>query len=521
MTINNNKLSNFILATITVLTLIMGLIVLITPSSIFPDPSWGFQVMRSMQMGGGFNLIIGPNPGDLSKNLSTFLSWWSPGQYLVPYFIKIIFHINTGHAAAITSTLGNLSGLAGFYFFFKKLGFSKIITTLSLVFIFCQQAFWIPFGFYNGGEVLLFAFEGWFLLGCVSLNKPDFKLVLFVLLSGWVGFICKSSFMWIYASGLLCLWIRLSAAEVNLFGWIKKGFWLGVPAVLSLATIYALYLSKGENPASASNGFKLAWETLGFPIASPMLAGFSVDDILNGLIFHTEGSGFSACTTLAILLIMAALSLLLIVSILYYVPNKDYRLFIIVFYCTSIVFFGYSFLKQASISYEGRHFRLIGLLIAPGIIYLVSHFKLYGQIAFAIVCMFILFKSYEFVRTTHKGNGLGAHGITGLSQQFIDQPTLDYIMALDKKATNSIFVFISADIGLEIQHNRIITVDPYDSDIAADDRVPYLGHAGPINMVLPASYDAKKLAVMLKYFPGYKNFAGTQISKNYVLYTAQ
>ena len=178
-------------------------------------------------------------------------------------------------------------------------------------------------------------------------------------------------------------------------------------------------------------------------------------------------------------------------------------------------------MKQASISYEGRHFRLIGLLIAPGIIYLVSHFKLYGQIAFAIVCMFILFKSYEFVRTTHKGNGLGAHGITGLSQQFIDQPTLDYITALDKKATNSIFVFISADIGLEIQHNRIITVDPYDSDIAADDRIPYLGHAGPINMVLPASYDAKKLAVMLKYFPGYKNFAAMQISKNYVLYTAQ
>ncbi len=517
------KSSSFkiILLILTILVFAAGIIVFFIPPSIFPDPSWGFQVMRSMQLGGGFNLIIGPDPADISKNLASFLSWWSPGQYLVPYLFKLVFGVNTGQASALTVAVCNLSGLAGFYCFFKKIGFTKLIAAISLVFIICQQAFWIPYAFYNGGETLLFAFEGWFLYGCVALTKPGLKLIAFVLISGWVGFICKSSFMWIYASGLLCLWIRLAATQTNLLGWIKKGLWLGVPAVLSLGTIYMLYLSKGENPASMSGGFKLTFEAFSFPVASPLLAGFSVDDMLKGLIFHTDGQGFTPATILIILVLLVILSLLLVVAILRYVPNNNYRLFIVAFYGVSVLFFGYSFLRQAVISYEGRHFRLIGILVVPGLIYLVSHSKLPYRVVFLAVCMVIAFNSCKYISLIYKVNNGGAHGITGISQQFIDQQSLNYIMTTDRQKTNVIFAFISADIGLEIQHNRIITINSYYEGIE-DDIVPYLGHAGPIYMVLPVSYTGKKATAMCQYFPGYKNFTATPLSsKSYVLYTAQ
>jgi len=521
MLIKKQNTYKIILLIITAITVIMGILIFISPTSIYPDPSWGFQVMRSMQLGGGFNLIIGPNPVDLSKNLATFLSWWSPGQYLVPYFFKSILSINAAHAAALTIVIGSLLGLAGFYCFFKKIGFSQLVSALSLVFIVCQQAYWVPYAFYNGGEILLFAFEGWFLYGCVTLTKPGLKLLAFVLLSGWIGFVCKSSFMWIYAAGLLCLWIRLSIGQVKLLDWIKKGFWIAIPAVISLATIYVCYLSKGENPASASGGFKLSLEAFAFPLGSPLLAGFSVDDLADGLIFHNEPSPFTPGEITAILLTLAILSLALIILIIRYIPNKNYRLFIIVFYSVSLLFFGNSFLHQAAISYEGRHFRLIGLLIVPGVIYLIGRSKLPLQLAFIVICGFIAFKSFEFTRITRKGDKAGAHGVTGLSQQFIDQPSLNYIMALDKQNIKALFVFISADIGLEIQHHRMITIEPYDAEIADDDRIPYLGHAQPIYMVLPMDYTGKKAAVMFKYFPGYKNFTATRLSKNYVLYTAQ
>ena len=160
-------------------------------------------------MGGGFNRLVAPSQDDISQNTAQFLTWWSPGQYLLPYFIKSILGLNTGHATALTVILLELCGLAGFYTFFKKIGFTPNIAALSLVFIICQEAFITPYIFYNGGEILLFGFEGWFLYGCVSIKKPGWQLLLFVLLSGWLGFLCKSSFIWIYAAGLLCIWLRL------------------------------------------------------------------------------------------------------------------------------------------------------------------------------------------------------------------------------------------------------------------------------------------------------------------------
>jgi hypothetical protein len=520
MPFKKTDIYKIILLILPIMTIVMGIVIFLTPPSVFPDPGWGFQVMRSMQMGGGFNLITGPNPADISKNLASFLSWWSPGQYLVPYLFKSLFNINAGQASAITITIGNLSGLAGFYFFFKKAGFTKLVSAVSLVFIVCQQAFWVPYAFYNGGEILLFAFEGWFLYGCVAIEKPGIKLAAFVLLSGWIGFICKSSFMWIYVSGLLCLWIRLCYLQNNLFEWIKKALWLGVPAILSLVTIYVFYLSKGENPASASGGFKAEWKALSFPMATPLLSGFSVDDLLNGLIYRNDAPVFTPGETTAILLILTALSLALILAIIRHVPKSNYRLFIIVFYNIAILFFGYSFFRQAAISYEGRHFRIIGILIAPGVIYLVNRFKLYGQITFLLLCTVIAYKSFRFTSLMHRSNQLAAHGSSGIAQSLIDQPALDYIIRLDKQKSNAIFVFISVDIGLEIRHNRIVTVDPYDEN-TVNDIIPYKGHAGPVYMLLPADYTGSKAAVMTKYFPGYSGFMPTRISKNYVLYTAQ
>jgi hypothetical protein len=517
---NNNKLVNIIFLAIGAVVLLMGIMVFLVPPSIFPDPSWGFQVMRSMQKGGGFNLLISPDPANISKNISPFLSWWSPGQYLVPYFFKSIFGINSGHASALTVSLCNLSGLAGFYFFFKKIGFTNLISAFSLVFIIIQQAFWIPYAYYNGGELILFSFEGWFLYGCITLTKPDLKLVLFVFLSGLIGFICKSSFIWIHLSGLLCLWIRLSATQTTIAGWIKKGFWLGIPAVLSIAAIYVFYLSKGTNPSSEAAGFKLSYEAIGYPMASPLLAGFSVDDLLNGLIFHIKEPGYTPTEITLILSVLIIVSLLLIALLLRYIPNNNYRLFIIGFYGMSILFFSYSFLRQATISYEARHFRLIGLLIPPGLIYLVSMAKMPYKVIFLLICALLAGNCIKYIASVYKVNKGGAHGNTGLSQQLIDQPSLNYLLALDKQNTNAIFVFISADIGLEIQHNRIITVNRY-YDGLGDDLTPYLGHAGPIYMLLPKDYEGTEATVMLTYFPGYNNFTHTKLSKNYILYTAK
>jgi hypothetical protein len=521
--LNKVPVHRIILSALGIIVITLGILLISSPPAVFPDPSWGFQVMRSMQMGGPFNHLVSPSHHDIAKNTSEYLTWWSPGQYLVPYvFIKLL-DTNIGQASAVVVLLYQLIGLAGFYIFFKKAGFTPFLSALSLVFIVCQQAFFSPFIFYNGGETLLFAFLGWFLYGCIVFDKPGFKLVLFVLLSGWLGFICKSSFLWMYAAGLFFIWINLSQNNLTIKNWLIKGFWIGIPSVTTIAIIYILYLSKGGNPSSGSNGFGVNLESVAFPLASPILSGFSVDDLANGLLTHNDTPVFSEPAALAIVALLAVLSLWLIYLIWNNVPNRNYKLILVIFYAVSILFFGSAYIRKMDISYEARHFRIIGLLIVPGTLFLFSRFKVVYRAALGAVVLFIAFFSIRFyILSSIALRTESARGNTGIAQQFIDQPALDYIMQLDKTNRNGLFVFFSADLGLEIQHNRIITMEALTPDININfDESVYKGHAGPLYILMPSEYVGIRANFILKCFPGYKGFSLKELSDDYVLYFAK
>lgn len=523
---NNKPTAYLILSVAFIITLMMGVLCYIAPPAVFPDPGWGFQAMRSMEHGGGFNLIIGPDQGDVAKDVSKYLTWWSPGQYLVPYFFKNLLHISTARASVITIVVSYLLGLTGLFAFFKKVGFTPLIAALSIVFIASQQFYYTPFIFYNGGEVTQMAFFGWFLYGCFYFRKLDVRLWIFILLSGWIGFFCKSAMMWVYAAGLLCLWINLSQPQKFGWAWIKKGFWLAVPAVISIVCIYLFFLRKGDNPAAAHDpGWRIASETFSWPLASPMLAGFSVDDLTNGLMFHPDGPMFSLTWSLIIIWLMAIISVIMIIAILRRVPYTDYKLVLTVFYIVSILFFSYAYVRQAAISYEGRHYRIIGILIAPGVIYLFSRMQWMYRSVFLLAWLFLAYVSYnrtqhEYWYDSHEGE---VRGHTEFIQQFADQPSLNYLMQLDQQQRNAIFVFTSNDLGLEIEHNRIITIEPIEKGTHPDyQEYLHKGHAGPLHIFLYADYaqDGRDQFLM-RCFPGYKNFTVKKLSKDYVLYSAE
>jgi len=503
------------------LVVILGLLSFIAPPSLFPDPANGFLVMRSMEMGGQFNMMVTPDQADFSKNTSEFLTWWSPGQYLVPYAFKVIFGLNSGQASALTVLICQLLGLSGFYYFFKKVGFTPFIVALSMLFIACQQFFVVPYVFYNGGEILSFAFTGWFLYGCVSFNKPSWQLILFILLSGLIGFFCKSSTMWVFAAGLLFIWIRLSSSKA-VGDWIKNGIWIAIPAIIALGVIYISFLSKGQNPTSASAGLKLTLKTFTFPLASPLLSGFSIDDICHGLIYHTGKVIFNDWQAIIILILLAILSLWLVRSILRKVQDQNYRLLVIIFYSIAFLFFSYVYLMQKTISYEGRHFRVIGLLVIPGAIYLFSQVKRSYRHLLCIVWTGIAFTSiFYLVKGYLYNKNKSAHGISGIAQQNIDQTALNKVMAIDQQVHNATFVFVNKELGLEIKNNRVLGLEPIGNDLKIDfDDYEHDGHSGPLYIILPDNYAGPKEKFILKSFPDYKHWYGEKLSDKYVLYKA-
>lgn len=517
-----NYLSKIIMLGLTSIVIILGILIFLSPPALFPDPADGFKVMRSMEMGGGFNQWVTPNPDDLTKNSTQFLTWWSPGQYMVPYIFKLIFGINTGQAAALTITLCQLLGLWGFYKFFKKIGFSSTIAAASMFVIACQQFFILPYVYYPGGELLLFGFLGWFLYGCTAFKSPGLLMAVFVLASGILGFFCKSSIMWMFLAGLLFLWIRLSSKK-PLSDWIKNGLWIGVPAIVAIATIWVSFLSKGQNPASISSGIKFTLKALTFPLASPLLAGFSVDDICNGLIFHNDKPIFSDTGALILIAALALVSVWLIWLILKKVPDPNYKLFIRVFYLASLVFFIQVYLRQMLISYEARHFRIIGLMIIPGIIYLVSKSATVYRVPFVIIVVGIAITSVIYVVRGYTYNkNIGAHGASGFTERGIDQKALNQVMALDDQNTNAIFVFVSESMPLEIKHNRVISLPAISDDLKIEfDDYEQGGHAGPLFIILPEKYAGPKEKMILKAFPDYNSWYGSMLSDNTVMYQAK
>ena len=57
---------------------------LIAPS-INDDSAMGFLVLRSMMLeGSGFNHVLSPDPTDISHNTASFMTHWTPGQWLIP-----------------------------------------------------------------------------------------------------------------------------------------------------------------------------------------------------------------------------------------------------------------------------------------------------------------------------------------------------------------------------------------------------------------------------------------------------
>ena len=92
--------------------IILFLVSLYVPPTVTPDPDVGFLALRSMLEGGGFNSITVPDPANIGNDVVTFLTLWSPGQYLVPGSI-IWLGANLGHALSLTILIATLIGVMG------------------------------------------------------------------------------------------------------------------------------------------------------------------------------------------------------------------------------------------------------------------------------------------------------------------------------------------------------------------------------------------------------------------------
>src|ERR1700694_1133477 len=80
---------------------LLALTGLLVPPSLGQDPSQGVMEWRTLAAGGPMNSIITPDPADISRDRATLVTWWSPGQYLIPGILTLL-GIRLGTAFTIT-----------------------------------------------------------------------------------------------------------------------------------------------------------------------------------------------------------------------------------------------------------------------------------------------------------------------------------------------------------------------------------------------------------------------------------
>jgi hypothetical protein len=258
--LETTKPASIIYWTIGALVALYAVVALVVAPTMYPDSAWGFAVSDSMARGGLFNHVVEPLQDDLTRDASTFSSLWSPGQYLLPYALELL-GMPLGPAMVVVVTLFTALGLVGYQLLYRSWGFPSLSVAIAVGLIAGSRSLSLPFGIYNGGEVLLFGVSPWFLL---LLDR--WRALTVAQSVGIVVAIAVVAFMKL--SGIVFAYAALAAAVVYdlwppSIGRLRRPVMAGLIAVAFAAGFYVLWLSKGVTAATGSSGSTvMVWSDL-------------------------------------------------------------------------------------------------------------------------------------------------------------------------------------------------------------------------------------------------------------------
>src|ERR1044071_8727383 len=94
--------------------LLPGLTLFFAPLVLSTDSLYGFLAYKGSMQTGSFNMIADVSPNNINLVQKEFVSWWSPGQWVVPGLIHYVTGIKLGLASIITTLLFAAAGMAGY-----------------------------------------------------------------------------------------------------------------------------------------------------------------------------------------------------------------------------------------------------------------------------------------------------------------------------------------------------------------------------------------------------------------------
>ena len=457
------------------------------PPTINSDSVIGFLTWESMQAGAAWNHLRLADHADLTRDHDSFVSWWSPGQYLLCAPWQGL-GLNLGQSVSLTVLLSEWLGLAGLWRLFRWLGCAGNVAAVA---VFLVSAGWCMghfYGMYWGGDVVLFGFTPWLLLVAVAArNSGALSALLFPLLFLFGTFL-KLTFP-VVALGLLLFWL------VTRYGWVPRldrarlrdAALFALSLAVSISLLYWIFLQYGETGFSRQSHNRTFSLAVSFAFDAPFLSAFSLGTFLDRIILyplHPLVSSYEAVDPWLWLLVPFALWTYVLA--LRHAPTPLYRDLLASLLLALIGTFVWFYWRGSEVGFSDRYYRPAGFLLLPALIGAWRERDRVVRIFLGSLFAFSLaYGLASFLLRTHHLRQHASVGARGFSQPNITPPAL---VALDQinarlPAGSALVHVPTIELALEVTRQR--RSSGHGLHDTAEDLARQLYHGRPGCVVVP------------------------------------
>lgn len=475
------------------------------------DTATGLMAWKAWRNGGEWNQLPQPAASSLADTVGSWVSWWSPGQYVWPgLFLE--FGLSLGAALILSGVVAAWIRSVGVFFLVRRLGASEDAAALAAL---VEASAWhlaSSFGMYIGGEVVQAALLPWFLVAISALVGRTAWWVAAVPPLLFAAAFAKHTLFVALLGALLWMWW-----ESNLRARARWPRWIGGAVILGVAVLLARYavsrwiIGGGPtpgDPGQVPHDWLLA---LGYPSFAPISAATGFGS-LAGRAFAVLGIDFNeGWRRLALpLVLLAPLWIGMYAGLARYLAPAPWRRLFVCFLGIYVAVFAFLYARGASVSVEDRHFRPAGMLLIAAVASVAIDSTLAGNLLRRILfAALLLTGGYGLSAVAARAvtvQRLGHVAPSGITQPNLSPAAAAELVRRDtaESSTAQLIVVCDPSVALEIRHSRVLVTDALARPLPWFEALRWAGRVPRLLLVLPANWsDDPRLPALLRCFSGY------------------
>lgn len=462
---------------------------------IVSDTATGLLAWKSWQAGGPWNCVLEPSPADLARDTYSWISWWSPGQYVWPGIFWSM-RLSLGDALIVSGVVASWLRSIGFYLLMRKLGLSALPAA-----IFCAveasswHLFW-SFGMYSGGEVVQATIIPWLILAFAHLRGrmrwwlPTVPFLLF-----GAAFGKHSAFIAGLAATLWLWWETIATARRSKWRWISSAALLAGAVAAAHWAIARWITGSGPTPAGFGQVSHGWWLALGYPAFAPVSAAFGAGSLIGRAfaVLQISSDGWQRIAVWCALL--APVWLAFYTWLAKHAPTPSFRRLLLAFLAVYIPVLVVLYAAGASISIEDRHARPVGMLVLAAITAVAfSATRVRRSIRHGLTFVVFATAVYGLAAETARAVTLARLdrvGPSGITQPDVSTTSMIELLRRDRSGAGMGQVIFVGDpkMALEVRESRVISTDAGSRPMPWFRERTWRGRVPKLLLVLPATWN--------------------------------